>query len=240
MAAEVPEGEESTRPSEPPDPTTPLLDFRNVGFHYPNSDNGVRGLSFIVPRGEVTALMGHSGAGKSTTADLALGLLAPSTGELLVNGIALAPVDLRWWRRHVAYVPQETVLLPGTLRDNLVWSTPHTISDEQCWSALERSAAAFDRDLPDGLDTRLGDRGLRLSGGERQRVAIARALLREPSLLVLDEATSSLDDETESAVLDLITTLVPAVTVLVIAHRRSTLEAADHVVRLARGSVSLG
>lgn len=239
LAAEVPEGSESLRPIDPPDPSTALLDFRNVGFRYPNSDNGVEGLTFIVPRGAVTALMGHSGAGKSTTADLALGLLAPSTGELLVDGIALAPADLRWWRHHVAYVPQETVLLPGTLRDNLVWSTPRAITDEQCWSALDRSAATFARDLPAGLDTRLGDRGLRLSGGERQRVAIARALLREPSLLVLDEATSSLDDETESAVLDLIVHLVPAVTVLVIAHRQSTLEAADHVVRLARGSVSL-
>ncbi len=239
LAAEVPEGSQSTRSIEPPDPSTPLLDFRNVGFRYPNSDNGVQGLTFIVPRGEVTALMGHSGAGKSTTADLALGLLAPSTGELLVDGLALAPADLRWWRHHVAYVPQETVLLPGTLRDNLVWSTPHDITDEQCWSALDRSAATFARDLPEGLDTRLGDRGLRLSGGERQRVAIARALLRDPSLLVLDEATSSLDDETESAVLDLIVHLVPAVTVLVIAHRQSTLEAADHVVRLAHGSVAL-
>ena len=112
-----------------------------------------------------------------------------------------------------------------------------TVGDEDCWQALDRAAAGFARELPQGLDTILGDRGVRLSGGERQRVAIARALLRDPALLVLDEATSSLDDATEAQVLELLASLTPAMTVLVIAHRASTIQLADHVVRLDAGRV---
>jgi ATP-binding cassette subfamily C protein len=214
------------------DPGAPLVEFRNVSFTYPSSGGGVRNLDLVVPRGAITALSGVSGAGKSTTADLALGLLEPDSGEVRVGGQSLSPGDLAWWRGHVAYVPQESLLLPGTLRDNLAWSTPHAVTDAECLEALHRSVASFVDHLPDGLDTELGDRGVRLSGGERQRVAIARALLRRPELLVLDEATSALDDDTEAAVLDTIANLVPAVTVLVIAHRRTTLDIADHVVRI--------
>lgn len=217
------------------DPSIPILEFRDVTFRYESSGGGVIGLSLVVPRGEITALAGPSGAGKSTTADLALGLLEPDSGEVLVSGEALRASDLSWWRQHVAYVPQETVLLAGTLRDNLTWSVSHDVSDDECHAALDDAAARFVHDLPDGLDTLLGDRGVRLSGGERQRVAIARALLRRPALLVLDEATSSLDDDTEAAVLETLGALVPAMTVLVIAHRRSTLELAQHVVRIERG-----
>lgn len=214
---------------------TPLVEFRKVSYTYPSSGRGVAGLDFVVPRGRVTALAGPSGAGKSTTADLALGLLAPDEGQVVVAGEPLRAEDLGWWRHHVAYVPQESLLLAGTLRDNLVWSTPRPVTDAECLDALARAAAHFVHRLPDGLDTVLGDRGVRLSGGERQRVAIARALLRRPELLVLDEATSSLDDETEAAVHDTIASLAPAVTVLVIAHRRTTLDLADHIVRIGVG-----
>lgn len=231
----------------------PLLELRGVHYTYPSvpyrpvagwrdaatsvtPTGGVSGVDLVVRRGRVTALTGPSGAGKSTTADLALGLLRPDAGEVLVGGRPLGPGDLAWWRSHVAYVPQESLLLSGTLRDNLVWSTPRVVSDEECRDALVQAAAHFVDRLPDGLDTWLGDRGVRLSGGERQRVAIARALLRRPALLVLDEATSSLDDDTEAEVLDTIGSLVPAVTVLVIAHRRTTLALADEVVRLPLGA----
>lgn len=218
------------------DDAAALVEFRDVTFKYPGG-RGLQQIGFSVPRGDITALTGHSGSGKSTTADLVLGLLRPDSGQVLVDGEPLAPSDYRWWRRHVAYVPQETVLVPGTLRDNLVWSVRGTVGDEDCWQALDRAAAGFARELPQGLDTILGDRGVRLSGGERQRVAIARALLRDPALLVLDEATSSLDDATEAQVLELLASLTPAMTVLVIAHRASTIQLADHVVRLDAGRV---
>ncbi len=224
-------------------PAEPLMSFRNVSFSYPDSNNGVRRVTFDVVRGDITVLTGPSGAGKSTVADLALGLLLPAEGEVVVAGEPLVPADLSWWRDQVAYVPQETVLVPGTLRENLVWSArraggdPPTDSD--CWHALGQAAAGFARDLPDGLDTLLGDRGVRLSGGERQRIAIARALLRDPQLLVLDEATSALDDASEAAVLQVLSSLVPAVSLLVIAHRRTTVDFADHVIRLVEGRVEV-
>ncbi len=237
-AIEVPPHAMSTRDGLDRIGSAPLVELRDVVFRYPGSDNGVHGISFQVPRGDITVLTGPSGSGKSTTADLALGLIAPQAGELLVDGEPLVPADLPWWRRHVAYVPQETVLVPGTLRENLVWSVAGEVSDEACWVALDRAAAAFARRLPDGLDTVVGDRGVRLSGGERQRVAIARAMLRDPALLVLDEATSSLDDATEAQVLDLMASLVPSVTMLVMAHRTSTVDAANHVVRFDAGEIS--
>ena len=220
------------------DADLPLLEFACVTYIYPDGDNGLRDVSFRVPRGAITALVGPSGAGKSTTVDLALGLLSPRDGDIRIDGRPLVPADLPWWRSHVAYVPQETALIPGTLRDNLAWSVQRACTDDECWLALDEAAAAFARALPDGLDTILGDRGMRLSGGERQRVAIARALLRRPDLLVLDEATSALDEATEREVLDLLRTLTPRVTVLVVAHRRSTIAAADHTVRLVDGHVA--
>lgn len=216
----------------------PLVELRDVTYRYANSENGIKDVSLRIPAGQVTALAGHSGAGKSTVVDVVLGLLTPQSGSVLVDGAPLTASDLTWWRRHVAYVPQETVLIPATLRENLTWSSHTQTSDDRCWEALSAASAHFARNLPEGLDTVLGDRGLRLSGGERQRVAIARALLREPALLVLDEATSSLDDRTEQAVLSLIDTLRNRTTVLLIAHRQSTLDKADNVVRLEAGRVS--
>lgn len=214
-----------------------LIEFEGVTYLHAGSGRGVHDVTFVVPDGRITALVGRSGSGKSTTADLALGLLYPQSGSVVVGGVELEPELSPWWRTHVAYVPQETVLISGTLRDNLVWSVSRSVSDEECLTALHRAAATFVDNLPNGLDTILGDRGVRLSGGERQRVAIARALLRTPSLLVLDEATSSLDDETEEAVLETIEQLVPTVTVLVIAHRQSTIARAHHVVWLEEGRV---
>lgn len=234
-AVEVPAGLTSSRGRMGTTPWAPILELRDVTFHYTGTENGVTGLNLVVPRGDITALTGPSGSGKSTTADIALGLLEPQGGAILVDGEPLTAGDLPWWRGHVAYVPQETILVPGSLRDNLAWSVSREVTDHECWTALDRAAAAFTSALRDGLDTQLGDGGMRLSGGERQRVAIARALLRHPALLVLDEATSSLDDDTEAAVLETVSQLVPAVTVLVVAHRRSTIEMAHHVVRIEEG-----
>jgi ATP-binding cassette subfamily C protein len=239
-AAELPDTAEeamsASTPPSPPGPGQPLVSLRAVCFRYPASGGGIEEVSFQIPTGRVTALQGSSGSGKSTTADIVLGLLEPDSGQVLIDGRPLTHAGLRSWRARVGYVPQETILVPGTLRRNLLWSVGDA-DDEACWHALDRAAATFARGMPDGLDTELGDRGIRLSGGERQRVAIARALLRQPDLLVLDEATSSLDDATEAAVLATVAALRPEVTVLVIAHRRSTIDAADHVVTLKSGRV---
>jgi ATP-binding cassette subfamily C protein len=227
--------EHPASPEELPDPVpgAPLVALRGVTFQYPNGGGGLTDLTLEIPTGRITALTGPSGSGKSTTADFVLGLLAPDEGVVLIEGRPLTDARLRAWRRRIGYVPQETLLVPGTLRHNLTWSVGD-LDDAVCWQALDRCAAHFARELPDGLDTLLGDRGVRLSGGERQRIAIARALLRNPDLLVLDEATSALDDETEAAIMEVIAGLTPAVTVLLIAHRATTVAVADHVVRLGR------
>lgn len=219
-----------------PDLTRPAVSLREVTYHYPGSRHGVADLSFDIARGRITALVGPSGAGKSTTADLVLGLLLPRAGTVEVDGVPLTSDRLAAWRRRVAYVPQDTLLLPGSVRFNLTWSSGRAdMTDSECWAALEAASAGFVRALPDGLDTDLGDRGVRLSGGQRQRLAIARALVRNPDVIVLDEATSALDDATESAVLSVLASLTPSLTVLVIAHRSSTIGAADTVVTLAEG-----
>ena len=235
-AAEAPLDAGSLRTTH--DASAAVAEFVGVTFAYPSGGNGVRDLRLVVPRGRITALTGPSGAGKSTTVDLLLGLLTPQDGHVLVDGQPLLANDLHWWRGRIGYVPQETVLIAGTLRDNLVWSVPGTPTDDECWEVLDQASGRFARELPDGLDTILGDGGLRLSGGERQRVAIARALLRRPTLLILDEPTSALDEETERDVLDLLRALTPLVTVLVVAHRRSTIAAADHTVHLVDGHVA--
>ncbi len=219
---------------------TALLSFDEVSYAYPDAAPALHDVSVEIAAGRVTAVSGPSGAGKSTLVDLALGLLAPTSGQVRVAGRVLGPSELSAWRSHVAYVPQETVLVPGTLRDNLVWSSGGTPSDDECWSALDLASADFARSLPSGLDTPLGDRGWRLSGGERQRVAIARGLLRNPDLLVLDEATSALDDRTERQIIDLLKKLTPQVTVLLIAHRGSALQAADVRIWLDEGRVVAG
>jgi ATP-binding cassette subfamily C protein len=181
-------------------------------------------------------VVGPSGAGKSTLADLILGLIAPVRGRILVDERPLTPDRIPAWREHVGYVAQETFLFHDTVRANLQWARPGA-SDAAIRAALAAAAATemVDR-LPRGLDTVLGDRGERLSGGERQRLALARALLRQPALLVLDEATSHLDSENERRIQAAIEQLHRHVTILVITHRLSTVRLADviHVVEDGR------
>lgn len=213
------------------------IDVEDVVVTYPGRhEPALRGVRVHVPAARTTALVGPSGAGKSTLGDVVLGLLQPSSGQVLVDGVELSPERLPAWRAEVAYVPQEVVLLPGTVRENLTWLGDGA-DDEACWEALGAVGAGFVRRLPDGLDTLVGDRGVRLSGGERQRVVLARALLRRPRLLLLDEATSALDAEAERAVQELLAGLRGELTLVVIAHRLSTVRDADHVVVLDGGAV---
>jgi ATP-binding cassette subfamily C protein len=194
-------------------------------------------VTFDLPAGRTTALVGPSGAGKSTIADLVLGLLPPSAGRLIADGEELAGNRLNSWRRSVAYVPQDTFLLHETIGQNMRWAVP-SATDAEIWDALETAAAReFVEALPAGLDTSVGDRGVRLSGGERQRLALARALLARPSLLVLDEATSALDAANEQQILEAVARLRGTLTVLLITHRLSAVRPADTIHVLASGRI---
>lgn len=211
--------------------------LEGVSFAYEGEDAppAITTLDLTVRAGETTAIIGPSGAGKSTVADLIMGLILPDRGQLLVDGVPLRAELLRSWRGQIGYVAQDTFLFHDTVRANLLWACPNA-TDEAIRAAL-RSAAADDFvfELPDGVDTVLGDRGVRLSGGERQRLALARALLRRPSLLILDEATSALDSENEKRIQEAIDQLHGRMTILIITHRISTIRDADVIHVLERG-----
>lgn len=193
-------------------------------------------VSLDFPVCTTTAILGASGAGKSTLADVLMGLLKPDTGELLIDGSALSEEERLRWRRAVAYVPQETFLFNDSIRNNLLWADPDA-DDTTLIAALGKAAAGFVLALPEGLDTLVGDGGIRLSGGERQRIALARALLKRPALILLDEATSALDLGTEAKVREALEQLHGDITVVMIGHRLATLEHADQVVILDQGRV---
>jgi ATP-binding cassette subfamily C protein len=205
--------------------------FDRVSFGYDGAPV-IRDIDLIIRAGRTTAIMGPSGSGKSTIADLVMGLIVPDEGRVLIDGSPLIPERIASWREQIGYVPQETFLFHDTIRANLLWAAPEA-SEEEIWRALRLAAAQeFVAGLPKGLDTVVGDRGVLLSGGERQRLALARALLRNPTLLILDEATSSLDALNERRILDALEQLSGNVTILIISHRLSALREADliHVV----------
>lgn len=188
-----------------------------------------------IRKGKVTALIGESGSGKSTVTDLVLGLQIPTDGEVLIDGVALNQLKQNSFRERVGYVPQEPQLFNASIRDNLLWSFS-SATDNDLWKALELSnAASFVAGLPEGIETIVGDRGVRLSGGQRQRIALARALLRNPELLILDEATSALDSESEFLIQKSIEMVASSTTILVIAHRLSTIAKANYVYVLNKG-----
>ena len=224
-------------------PSAPLalmrsIELRDVTYRYPGAASpALRDVTLTIPAGRVTALVGSSGAGKSTLADLVLLLATAEQGALVVDGEPLVAERRDAWRASVGYVPQETHLFHDTIRENVRWVAPNA-SDAEVLDALRMAGAStLLARLPNGLDTKIGDRGTLLSGGERQRLALARALLRRPRLLVLDEATSALDPESERAIRQTIASLTPAVTVLTITHRLTTARQADHVVVLDHGAV---
>jgi len=211
----------------------------HVFFRYDRNHDtwALRDVSLGIPALDMTAIIGPSGAGKSTMVDLILGLLSPERGTVSIDGRPLSDGLVHQWRHSVGYVPQDTFLFHDTIRANLLWALPDAKEDD-LWSALQLAAAReFVSRLPDGLDTVVGDRGVRLSGGERQRIALARALLFRPSLLLLDEATSSVDSESERRIQQAINQLHGALTIVVIAHRSSTIDRADRIVVLDRGRI---
>ena len=207
-------------------------------FRYPGKrELALDNISLVLPAGTCTALLGVSGAGKSTLADVLLGLIPALSGSIHIDGQLLAPQSAKAWRRRVGYVPQETFLLPASVRDNLRLGDPQA-SDEDLWRVLDMSAATdFVRALPGRLEAQVGERGSRLSGGERQRLALARALLRKPLLLVLDEATAALDTANQHRIGEALRQLRGQVTTLLITHRHAMARLADQVVHLHAGRI---
>ncbi|NJD06611.1 MAG: ABC transporter ATP-binding protein [Methylococcaceae bacterium] len=214
------------------------LQLQGVSFRYrPELRPAVHDLDLVIPAGKIVALVGPSGAGKSTVTDLVMGLLSPDRGSILLDGVALQAPDLTAWREQIGFVSQETVLFRMSLRENLLWANPYA-SPADIEAALRLSAAdTFVNALPEGLDTVVGERGFRISEGERQRLALARALLRAPSLLVLDEATNSLDPDNESRILNAISHR-SGMTVLLISHRMATIRWADLIYFIEAGTIS--
>lgn len=211
--------------------------FHDVRFAYPGAGRqAVAGIGLCIPAFRTTAIVGPSGSGKTTVADLVMGLVRPDQGHVVVDGRELDEGWMRGWRQGIGYVAQDTVLFHDSVRENLRWARPGA-TDDELWEALRAAAAdGFVGALPQGLDTVVGDRGVRLSGGERQRLALARALLRRPALLILDEATSALDTENERRIRGAIGALHGRVTILLITHRLSSVRDADtiHVMEAGR------
>ena len=230
------------RVAEPPDEgegglrMTRALVLDDVTYRYATAEaDALAHVALTIPAGRTTAIVGASGSGKSTMADLVMGLMPASSGHILIDGEPLGPKTLRRWRRSVGYVPQDSFLLHDTIRANLLWAVPDATEDAM-WDALDRAAARpFVAAHPHRLDAVLGDRGLRLSGGERQRLALARALLAAPEVLILDEATSALDSVNEQQILESLARLHGRLTIVLITHRLSTIRDADLIYVLDRG-----
>jgi ATP-binding cassette subfamily B protein len=216
------------------------LVFDEVGFQHTARSVGLSGVSFEAPPGTTTALVGPSGSGKTTMARLALRLLDPQVGRVLMDGVDLRQVRQESLRRAVALVPQDVALFNDTLYANIAFADP-TATPERVWAAAEAAELTpFIRDLPHQMDTKVGERGLKLSGGERQRVGLARALLANPRLLILDEATSALDGRTEAAIQATLRKVRTGRTTLVVAHRLSTIADADQILVIRRGKIVEG
>jgi len=215
------------------------IDLSAVSFQYPGSEDLVLfNIRLSIPRGAMIGFIGESGAGKSTLVDIILGLLTPSSGAVLVDGEDIRK-NLRAWQNQIGYVSQTIYLTDDTLRRNVAFGLADDDIDENAvWNALRAAQLEnFVRQLPEGLNTKVGERGVRLSGGQRQRIGIARALYHDPSILVLDEATSALDTDTESGVMEAVQAMHGEKTVLIITHRLSTIQHCDQVIRVDNGTI---
>lgn len=213
------------------------IEIKNLTFSYNNEEQPViKNISFEIPKGSFVGIVGTSGAGKTTFVDILLGLLKPSKGEVSVDGINIFK-NIRSWQADLSYVPQSIYLIDGTIRENIAIGIDRTnIDNQRIQEVLEMSElSSFINTLPNGIETEVGERGVRLSGGQKQRIGIARALYQMPEVLVLDEATSALDNETEKSIMNTILKLKGKITIISIAHRLSTLEGCDFKVKFESG-----
>ena len=216
------------------------IELKDIVFRYPNTEVLIFDhANMEIPIGKSVGIVGTSGAGKTTVVDILLGLLRLQSGEILADGVEVRE-HYQSWLKNIGYIPQSIFMIDSTIRKNVAFGyADEDIDDEKVWRALkEAQLDEFVRGLPDGLDTSIGERGIRISGGQRQRIGIARALFEDPEVLVLDEATSALDNETEAAIMDSINRLHGKKTLIIIAHRLQTIEKCDMVYRVENGKVA--
>jgi len=211
--------------------------FDNVFFRYDHDQPLFEGLTFTIPRGQITALVGLSGSGKSTIIDLLTGFYKSQQGTIGINGMDIKEISMNSWRSLVGYVSQDTYLFSASVRDNILMGKPSATEEEVLEAGRKANADEFIRSLPDGYETFLGERGLNLSGGQRQRIALARALIRDPQVLILDEATSSLDRESERFIQKAIDSFAGLKTVIIISHRLVTVQNANRIFVLEKGQI---
>lgn len=215
------------------------ISINNIVYRYPHTDRDVlNGISFEIPLGKSIGFIGESGSGKSTLADVILGILTPTSGTVMYGNMDVHKHPLKWSKK-LAYIPQSIFLCDDTIRNNVAFGIDKDkIDDEKVWKALrEAQLEQFVKSQPDGLDSMVGERGVRISGGQRQRIGIARALYDNPEILVLDEATSALDTGTESAVMEAIDKLSGTMTLIIIAHRLTTIKNCDYVYKVENGNI---
>jgi ABC-type multidrug transport system fused ATPase/permease subunit len=223
----------------PDAPVKGHIEYKEVSFRYPTRPDieVLQGMSFEVRPGQKVALVGTSGAGKSTIVQLLLRFYEIDKGEILVDGQSITSFNTTAYRRNIAIVPQEVILFGGSIRENILYGKPKATEEAIIEAAKKANAWEFIQRFPEGLDTLVGERGVKLSGGQRQRIAIARAILKDPAILLLDEATSSLDAESERVVQDALATLMEGRTSIIIAHRLATIRDVDQIFVIDNGQI---
>jgi ATP-binding cassette, subfamily B, bacterial AbcA/BmrA len=217
------------------------IHVQNVSFAYSEEEPVLEYVSFEAQPGEMVAFAGPSGGGKTTMFGLLERFYEPTSGKILVGDTPITDLSVESWRSQIGYVSQESAMMAGTIRDNLCYGLPdgEKIADERLWEVAEMAYAdEFIKSFSEGLDTEVGERGVKLSGGQRQRIAIARAFLRDPKILMMDEATASLDSQSEAIVQQALSRLMEGRTTFVIAHRLSTIVDADKIIFIEKGQVT--
>jgi subfamily B ATP-binding cassette protein MsbA len=213
------------------------IKFKNVSFSYEEGKEVVRNITFDAPNGSVTALVGTSGSGKSTIASLAASFIAPDSGTITIDGQDLSKVSLNTYRKNLGVVLQDEFLFEGTIRENIMFPRPNATAEQLDKAVKAAYVNEFSDRFEKGLDTLIGERGVKLSGGQRQRIAIARAILADPKIIILDEATSSLDTESEALIQKSLGELMKGRTTFVIAHRLSTIRQATQILVIENGRI---
>ena len=213
------------------------IEIKNLSFSYPNNEEILKNININIPKSKMIAIVGKSGSGKSTLIDLIMGFYQPSKGEILLDGSSLKDFNINSYRHKIGYVPQENLLFNMTIKDNLLWANEKATPEELRDACKLANVDEFVEDFSDGYHTMVGERGVRLSGGQVQRITLVRAILRNPDLLIMDEATSSLDTYSERLIQKSIEDIAKQTTVIVIAHRLSTIVKADYIYVLKNGEI---